>query len=482
VLAFYRLNTNHIPGAGKQMAAQTHYKAVIIGAGQAGKPLAVELAKAGWPTALIERQHVGGTCVNEGCSPTKTMIASARVAHLVRRAPDYGIHPGKVLTVDMRRVWERKQQIVDSFRQSGEKQIEQTEGLDFLMGEARFVDAKTLDVKLNEGGSQRITADYIFINAGARPSKPPIPGIDRVPTLNSTSIMELDHVPEHLMILGGSYIALEFGQMFRRFGSRVTIIERAERLISREDPDVSEAMTNILREDGIDVLVGTEISKVEPVENGQIGVTVKTADGERVLTGSHLLVATGRAPNTNALNPQAAGIELDDKGHIKTDEKLETNVPGIYALGDVKGGPAFTHVSYDDYRIIRDNLLQGGSRSVNDRLLTYTVFTDPQLGRVGLNETEAREKGHNIRVAKLPMSRVARAQEVDETRGFMKAIVDADTEQILGAVVLGIEGGEVVTVLQVAMMGKLPYTVIKDGVFSHPTLAESLNNLFMTLE
>ena len=463
------------------MAVTTRYDAIIIGAGQSGGPLSTTLAQAGWKTAIIERIHVGGTCINEGCTPTKTMVASARVAYLARRAPDYGVHFGPV-TVDMVKVRQRKRDIVDSFRNSSQRRIESTEGVDLLMGEAHFTGPKELEVRLTNGETRQLTADTIFINAGDRPSRPSISGVDSVPTLDSTSIMELDVVPDHLLIIGGGYVGLEFGQMFRRFGSQVTVIQRGAYLLAREDPDVAGEVAKILREDGLEVLLETSPTHVEKAGDGKIQLTIRTPRGERILAGSHLLVAAGRTPNTDWLNLAATGVQVDKKGFIQVNEKLETNVPGIYALGDIKGGPAFTHISYDDFRIIRTNLLENGNATIRDRLVPYTVFIDPQLGRVGLSETEARSKGRNIKVAKMPMNYVARALEVDESRGFMKAIVDADTSQILGAAVLGIEGGEIMAMLEIAMMGKLPYTVLRDGIFAHPTLAESLNNLFSSFE
>ena len=463
------------------MAANTHYDAIVIGAGQAGGPLSTALENAGWKTALIERVHVGGTCINEGCTPTKTMVASARVAYLARRGADYGVHTGPV-TIDMVKVRQRKRDIVDSFRGGSERRIESTAGLDFLMGEASFTGPKTLEVLLNTGDTRQLTASTIFINAGDRPAKLALDGIENVSTLDSTSIMELDTVPEHLLVIGGGYVGLEFGQMFRRFGSQVTVIQRGAFLLSREDPDVAGEVAHILREDGIEVLLETKPVLVEQSAQGTIHLTVHTPAGERTLSGSHLLAAAGRVPNSDWLNLDAAGIQTEKRGSIQVNERLGTNVPGIYALGDVKGGPAFTHISYDDFRIIRTNLLENGNASIRERLVPYTVFIDPQLGRVGLSETEARAQGHNIKVAKMPMNYVARALEVDESRGFMKAVVDAGTSQILGCAILGIEGGEIMGVLQMAMMGKVPYTVLRDAVFAHPTLAESLNNLFSTLD
>ena len=461
------------------MPSQSHYDAVIIGSGQAGSPLSTTLAGAGWKTALIEREHVGGTCINEGCTPTKTMVASARVAYLARRAADYGVQTGPV-KVDLTQVRQRKRDIVESFRGGSRRRIENTPGLDLLMGQGRFTGPKTVEVQFDDGTTQQLTADKIFINTGARPFIPPIEGLADVPFLDSTSIMELGERPEHLLILGGGYIGVEFGQMFRRFGSPVTLVQRGGQLLKREDPDVAEEVAKILREDGIEVLLNTSTLRVAGAADGRVQLIVRIGEKERVLEGSHLLVATGRAPNTEWLNPSAAGVKTDERGFIHVNERLETNVPGIYALGDVKGGPAFTHIAYDDFRIIRANLLQGSDATIADRLVPYVVFMDPQLGRVGLNEKQA--QGRAVRVAKMPMNYVARALEVDEPRGLMKAIVDAETDQILGCTILGIEGGEVMTILQMAMMGGLPYTALRDGIFAHPTLAESLNNLFGTLE
>ncbi|MBO0861961.1 MAG: mercuric reductase [Chloracidobacterium sp.] len=458
------------------MADPTTYDAIVIGTGQAGNPLSKALAKAGWETAVIERLHIGGTCINVGCTPTKTMVASARVAYLARRAADYGVHAGEV-SVNMAEVRRRKQSIVDSFRQGSQRSIENTENLELLFGEASFTGPQSISVKMNDGELKRISASKIFINTGCRPAVPRVDGIAQIAALDSTSIMELDELPDHLLILGGGYVGLEFGQMFRRFGSRVTIVQRGPQLLAREDQDVADEVAKILREDGVEVLLGAEATRVEKSSGGEIRLTVRTPEGERALTGSHLLSAAGRTPNSDTLNLQSAGIETDKKGFIKANERLETSAPGVYALGDVKGGPQYTHISYDDYRIIRTNLIEGGNAEIDDRFAPYTVFIDPQLGRVGLSESEARARGLNISVAKMPMSYVARALEVSESRGFMKAVIDADTKRILGCSVLGFEGGEIMAMIQIAMMGKLPYTILKDGIFAHPTLAEALNNL-----
>src|SRR5438094_7946284 len=408
------------------------------------------------------------------------MAASARVAYLAWRASDYGVQTGRV-EVNLAQVRERKQKVVERFRNGAEQVVEATANLDVIRGEASFIDARTVKVEGSGNETLRLSSEKIFINTGAKPVIPPLGGVSRVPSLDSTSIMELDAVPKHLLIMGGGYIAIEFGQMFHRYGSQVTIIERGEQLLAREDSDVAEEVYKILREDGIDVRLKARASRVETNEQGEIQLTV-SGDGEATVKGSHLLVATGRRPNADHLNLDAAGVEMDEKGYVKVNERLETNVPGIYAIGDIKPGPAFTHISYDDFRIIQANLLQNGNARIDGRPVPYTIFMDPQLGRVGLTEKEARAQGRSIRGAKLSMANVARAIEFGETRGFMKAIVDAETNQILGCAILGMEGGEVMTVLQVAMMGKLPYTVIRDGIFAHPTLAESLNNLFMAMD
>jgi len=452
------------------------FDAIIIGSGQGGNPLADALTAAGKKTAMIERKYAGGTCINTGCTPTKTMVASARVAYLARRAADYGVQVGPI-SIDMGRVRERKRAIVSGQRQSREKRLEKTH-VEFIRGEAAFIAPGKLSVALNGGGERQLSAGQIFIDTGTHSAVPAIEGLDTVPHLDNESVMELDQVPEHLMILGGGYIGLEFSQMFRRFGSKVTIIQSGPQLLHGEDPDVAEEVAKILGQDGIEILLNAHTRKVTGTE-GAIRLQVAVEDKTLTIAGSHLLLGAGRVPNTGALKPAAGGVETDEHGFIRANERLETSAPGVWAIGDVKGGPQFTHISYDDYRILKANLLDGGNRTTRDRMVPYTVFMDPQLGRVGMTETEARKSGRKIRVARMPMTWVARALEVDESRGLMKAVVDAETEEILGAAVLGIEGGEVMAVLQMAMMGHLKYGVLHDAIFAHPTLAESLNNLFL---
>ena len=460
------------------MANTDYYDAIILGSGQAGNPLASALAKAGRKTALIESRYVGGTCINYGCTPTKTMVASARMAYLARRSGDYGVADGDV-RVNMEQVRERKRKIVASFREGSEQRLTSMDNLDLIYGQARFTPNKTVHVALNEGGERTLAGENIFINTGGRSSIPDIEGIEGIPVLDNESIMELDVLPEHLLVLGGGYIGVEFAQMFHRFGSRVSIIQEGKQLLDHEDADIAGEVKKIFEEDGMEVLLNAKAIRASRTGES-IQLQLDTPGGRRTVSGSHLLLATGRVPNTKALDLDVAGIETDERGYIGVNERLETNVAGIYALGDVKGGPAFTHISYDDYRIVSANLLEGKQRSTTGRMVPYTIYMDPQLGRIGMTEEEARRLGKKIRVARMPMTSVARAIETSETRGMMKIVVDADSERILGAAVLGIEGGEVAAMVQIAMMGDMPFSALRDAVFAHPTLAESLNNVFFS--
>ncbi len=464
-----------------------HFDAIVIGAGQGGVPLARALAEKKGRTALVESTHVGGTCINEGCTPTKTMVASARIAHLARRAREYGVDIGAV-AIDMRTVRQRKRDIVTSFRSGSERRLEATAGLTVIPGSARFTGPRTVEVVPSasaaapsaSAAARVLAAEWIVIDTGARPAPVALDGAESVGVLDSTSIMELDVVPEHLLVLGGGYVGLEFGQMFRRFGSRVTIVQRAPALLPREDDDVSAAVKAILEEDGVEVMLRARATSVRRSASG-LELRVESPQGTRTLAGSHLLAAAGRVPNTEALNLAAAGVATDRRGFISVNPRLETTAAGVFAIGDVNGGPAFTHISYDDYRILRTNLLDGGDATTADRLLPYTVFIDPQLGRVGLSEREAREQGRDVVVATMPMSHVARALEIAETRGFMKAVVERGSGRVLGAAVLGVEGGELMAVFQMAIAGGVTAPRLRDAIFAHPTLAESLNNLFATL-
>ena len=452
------------------------FDAIIIGAGQAAKPLALAFDQAGGRTAVIERKDVGGSCINFGCTPTKTLVAAARVADRVRHAGDYGLRSG-ALEVDMPRVRASKRDMVRRFRKGVREALESAAHVELIDGHARFSAPHEIEIALKDGGRRRLSAPRIFLNTGTRTARPPIAGLDSAPVLDPAAVMELDALPTHLVVIGGGYIGLEFAQMFRRFGSEVSIVQRGRHLLDREDADVAEVVRGILQEDGIRIYLDTSVQAVRSTGDG-VELELASFGGPWPLRASHLLLAAGRAPNTHDLGLAAARIETDSAGYIRVNDRLETNVQGIYAMGDVKGGPAFTHISYDDYRVIRTNLLDGGSASIAGRNVPYTVFIDPQLGRVGMTEAEARQTGQPVRVAHLPMAQVARALESGETRGFMKAVVNAETGRILGCAILGKEGGELMAVAQVAMMGNVPYTDLRDAIFAHPTLAEAFNTLF----
>ena len=462
------------------MPKLTEFDGIVIGSGQSGGPLSSAFARAGWKMALVEKAEIGGTCVNVGCTPTKTMIASARVAYVVSRAKEYGVNISAV-SVNLNKVRDRKRKIVNMFRSGGERGIANAK-VELFRGQAAFVDSKTIEVELNDGSKHTLSAKKIFINTGTRNFRPNIAGLDKIKYLDSTSIMELNKVPEHLIVVGGGYIGLDFGQMFRRFGSKVTILHRGEQLLDREDSDIAEEVARILEGEGINIQLKASVKKVLNSSKDKIKVETTINGKTKTFTGSYLLIATGRVPESDELNLKAAAVKTNVRGFIKVNSKLETTAKNIYAIGDVNGGPAFTHISYDDFRILRTNLLNNGAANTNGRLVPYTVFIDPQLGRVGISEKEAKQQGLNYRVGKLPMTHVARALEMDETRGFMKVIVDAKTEQILGCAILGVEGGEVMSVLQMAMLGKIRYSKIRDSIFAHPLLSESLNNLFMAMD
>lgn len=458
-----------------------HFDAIVIGAGQGGGPIASAFAESGRKTALIEREFAGGTCVNWGCTPTKTLIASGRIAHLANRSADYGVETGDV-SVDMKAVRQRGRDIVTMFREGSNSQLEQTDGLDFIHGEAVFTGDKRITVRLNEGGVRELQADTIVLDVGERARKLEIDNQDGVTILDNRSVLELGEVPAHLAVVGGGAIALEFAQLFRRLGAEVTILNRGERILSREDIDVAQATADILSEDGIDIKLNTEPTSVKR-DGDEIVLTLDGADdATKSLRVTHVLNAAGRVPNTDRLDAEKTGLQLDKKGYVPTNDHLETDIPGIYAIGDIRPGPKFTHISYDDYRILKANLIDGGDHSIANRIVAATTYIDPQLGRVGASESDLKQKHTPYLVATMPMESVARALETDETRGMMKVLVHAETERILGAAILGIEGGEIAAMLQIAIMGDLPYTALRDGVFAHPTLAESLNNVFGSLQ
>jgi pyruvate/2-oxoglutarate dehydrogenase complex dihydrolipoamide dehydrogenase (E3) component len=456
------------------------FDAIVIGTGQAGKPLALALGDKGLKTVVIESKYVGGTCINYGCTPTKTMIASAKIAELIRNAGKYGVAAGKI-KVDINKVIERKNAIVKSFRDSGRKSLQKHGKIELVIGVASFINEYVVEVKLKKGGIRTLTAGKIFINTGTSPFIPNIEGLKKSGYLTSASLMDTERLPEHLIILGGGYIGLEFAQMFRRFGSRVTIIQKNTRLATREDKDISEEIRKIFTEEGINILLNADTKSVVKSKKGRLIVSVKSGSVMHEIEGTHFLVAAGVTPNTPKLNLDAAGIKTNLRGFIIVNNKLETSTEDIYALGDVKGGPAFTHISYDDYRIIKGNLLENKNLSVRDRLVPYTMFIDPQLGRIGLSEMQAKEKGLKFKTVKLPMEHVARAIETGETKGFMKAIIGEESGQILGCSVLGSEGGEIMSMIEIAMIAKLPYTALRDAVFAHPLYSESLNNLFASV-
>jgi pyruvate/2-oxoglutarate dehydrogenase complex dihydrolipoamide dehydrogenase (E3) component len=449
--------------------------AIIIGAGQAAKPLAYALSDRGMNIVFIERAYLGGTCVNTGCTPTKTMVASAQVAFYARNAARWGVRAADV-GVDLPAIVARKNRVVENARGAIQKRVDKTANIKYLHEHARFTGPHQV-----KAGAETFESDKIFIDTGTRPAVPQIKGIDSVPFLTNATIMELQEVPAHLAILGGGYIGLEFGQMFRRFGSRVTIVHRGERLLAGEDADIAQAMQKALEGEGIEFQFDAKTTHVTN-RDGQIELAYDTKQGAKTLLASQLLVATGRTPNTDNLGLDQTGIATDERGYIKVNDRLETNVPGIWALGDVNGGPAYTHISYHDYQIVYGNLYEGKNLTTKNRYLPYSLFTDPQLGRVGITESAARASGRKFKMGTFPMSSVARAIERDETAGLMKIVVDADSDKILGASILGSEGGEIVQILGAMMLADAPYTVLKGAVFIHPTLAEGFFGLLESVK
>jgi pyruvate/2-oxoglutarate dehydrogenase complex dihydrolipoamide dehydrogenase (E3) component len=447
-----------------------HYDAIVIGSGQAGNPLSQKLADHGWTVALIERDHLGGTCINTGCTPTKTMMASAQVAYYARNAGKWGVRAGEV-SVDLSRVVARKDAVVDQWRSGLMTKVENRKTMQLHRGQARFTGPHQVRV-----GDEVLDSERIFINTGARPDVPRLDGLAGIDYLDNAGIMRLSEVPEHLLVLGGGYIGLEFGQMFRRFGSRVTIVHRQNQILPREDADVAVALQQALEGEGIRFVLNATTTRAEKVVGG-VALTVQAGNFTESLQGSHLLIATGRRPNTDDLGLADAGVQTDQRGFVRVNNRLETSVASVWALGDVKGGPAFTHISYNDYQIVYANLIEGKSLTIDHRVVPYAVFTDPQLGRVGLTETEARAAGRRLKVGKIPMAWVARAIERDETAGLMKLVVDADTDRILGAAILGSEGGELVQILHAVMLADAPYTLLKGAIYIHPTLAEGFWSL-----
>ena len=460
------------------MSAAEHVENVILGGGAAGKLIAWDLAQSGRRTAVIERGLIGGSCPNIACLPSKNVIHSAKVAHLLRHAAEFGLQAGPA-TTDMAGVRRRKRAMVED-----QVAIHRTRfaanGLEFVLGEGRCIAPMTIEVRLAAGGTRRLECERIFIDLGTHAVVPDIPGLAAARPLTHVEALELDRLPAHLIVLGGGYVGVELAQAFRRFGGDVTVVQHGPQLLPREDPDLAEAIRTIFVEEGIDVALDAELIAVDGASGDKVRLRVATHDGERVIEGSDLLVAAGRTLNTHGIGLDIAGVELDPRGYVKVDERLETTAPGVWAMGECAGSPQFTHVAVDDFRVVRDNLA-GRDRTTRDRLIPYCVFIDPELARVGLSEKEAERQGIEVQVVRLPMSAVLRAQTIGETRGFMKALIDPRSEHILGFAMLGAEAGEVVAVVQTAMLAGLRYVGLRDAILTHPTMAEGLNELFASI-
>ena len=451
------------------------YEILILGSGEAGKYLAWTFAGSGRRVAVIERGLIGGSCPNIACLPSKNVIHSARVAALVRRSAEFGIH-SDAIRVDMADVRRRKRSMVDGLI-AVHRQRYEASGAELILGEGCFAAAKTIEVRLPDGGARVLTAERVVIDVGSRAAVPAVPGLAECKPLSHVEALELDRVPEHLLVLGGGYVGLEFAQAMRRFGSRVTVAERAPQLAAREDGDVGQALRELFEAEGIELVLGAEVLDVEGRSGAGLRMRVRTANGERSIAASDILVAAGREPNTNGIGLDLAGVELDTRGYVRVNERLETTAEGVWAVGDCAGSPQFTHVGFDDFRIVRDNW-NGGRRTTRDRLIPYCVFTDPELARVGMNETEAQRSGIAYRIAKIPMTAVLRARTLSETRGFLKALVDAHSDRILGFTAFGADAGELNAVVQVAMLTGAPYTALREAILTHPTIAEGLTVLF----
>jgi pyruvate/2-oxoglutarate dehydrogenase complex dihydrolipoamide dehydrogenase (E3) component len=457
------------------MSQPEQFEVLILGSGQGGKLLGWHMARSGRRTAVVERRWIGGSCPNIACLPSKNEIWSARVAHLVHHAAHFGTMTGAVKT-DMAKVRQRKRDMVNREIDFHLKSYK-TSGAELIMGTGRFVEPKTLEVRLNDGGTRELAADQVFLNVGTHAAIPKVPGLEAARPLTHIEALELDHLPPHLIVFGGGYVGLELAQTYRRFGSRVTVIQSGPQLMVQEDPDVANEMQRILSEEGIQILVATESLSVQGRSGEEVSVIVRTNCGEQRIEGSDILVATGRIPNTAEIGLEKVGVELDGHGYIRVNEQLETTASGVWAMGECAGSPHFTHASVDDFRIIRDNLA-GGKRSTRDRLVPYCLFTDPPLAHVGLSEREAQRQGVTVRVARLPMSAVLRTAATDETQGFMKVLVGGSDDRILGFTMIGSEAGEVLAAVQTAMLANLPYSKLRDAVLVHPTIAEGLGPLF----
>jgi pyruvate/2-oxoglutarate dehydrogenase complex dihydrolipoamide dehydrogenase (E3) component len=451
------------------------YEILILGSGEAGKYLAWTMAKAGRRTAVVERRLIGGSCPNIACLPSKNLIHSAKVASLFRRASEFGIATGPV-AIDMAGVRQRKRKMVDDLIAIHLDRYKAS-GAELILGEGRFLAPRSMEVRLKDGGTRLLTGEHVFLNLGTRAAIPNVPGLAAAKPLTHVEALELDRVPEHLVVLGGGYVGLEMGHAMRRFGSRVSVVERGLQLAFREDSDVAESIFQLFKEDGIQVLLGAETLSVHGISAEGVRLQVRTSQGDETLEGSDILVATGRTPNTQGIGLEAAGVQVDERGYVKVNERLETTAPNVWAMGDCAGSPHFTHVAFDDFRIVRDNL-NGENRSTRDRLIPYCIFTDPQLARVGLSECDAERHGVEYRLAKVPMAAVLRTRTLSETHGFMKAIIDGHTDRILGFTAFGNEAGELMSVVQIAIIAGLPYTSLRDAILTHPTMAEGLIALF----
>jgi pyruvate/2-oxoglutarate dehydrogenase complex dihydrolipoamide dehydrogenase (E3) component len=457
------------------MAQPERFEILVLGSGAGGKLLAWHMARTGRRTAVVERRYIGGSCPNINCLPSKNEIWSAKVAYLVHHAAQFGTMTGPV-TIDMATVRQRKRAMVEA-EIAGHLRNYETSGAELIMGAGRFVAPRTLEVRLNDGGTRVLAGNQVFLNVGTHPAIPDVPGLKASRPLTNIEALELDYLPSRLIVLGGGYVGLEFAQAYRRFGSRVTIIQQGPQLMEREDRDVADEVQRILSDEGIQVLVAAKTLQVQGRSGDEVSLVVRTTSGEQKIDGSHILVAAGRTPNTAGIGLEKAGVELDSRGYIRVNERLETSAPQVWAIGECAGSPQFTHVSYDDFRIIRDNLA-GAKRSTRDRLVPYCMFTDPPLARVGLTEGEARRQGVTVRVARLATSAVLRTQTTDERQGFMKALVSASDDHILGFTMIGAEAGEVIAAVQMAMLAELPYSRFRDTILAHPTMAEGLGPLF----
>jgi pyruvate/2-oxoglutarate dehydrogenase complex dihydrolipoamide dehydrogenase (E3) component len=457
------------------MPQTERYDVLVLGSGAGGKLIAWHMAQSGRRAAVVERRWIGGSCPNIACMPTKNEISGARVAHWARSAAQVGVMTSPP-TVDMIAVRQRKRAMVE--RQVAKHlELYKATGAELIMGAGRFTGPKTLEVTLNDGGTRVVQGDKVFLNLGTHAAIPNVPGLEAARPLTHVEALEIDRLPSHLIVIGGGYSGLEFAQTYRRFGSNVTVIETGPKIVAREDQDVAQEIERLLREEGIEIIAGTEILKVDGRSGEKVNLVVRTASGERTVAGSDILVAAGRIPNTGGIGLKEAGIELDERGYVRVNGRLETSAAGVWALGECAGSPQFTHISEDDFRIVRDNLA-GADRSTADRLVPYCLFSDPPLGRVGLSEGEAARRGIKVRVAKLPMNSVLRAQATDERQGFMKALIGEKDDRILGFTMIGAEAGEVMAVVHTAMLAGIPYTRLAETPFAHPTMAEGLSMLF----